>query len=142
MQSDILGDILRSLVTTIPSVLVYSLGIIFALVQMRKAPKAAVIVVISLLMFLLLSIVQPVVFISISRAQGTPQWFQIVSMVFRLVYLAATGGLIFAVFCDRESPLANINPYAQQFGGVPPSGNPYAAPNPLPSLGDPMRPPQ
>src|SRR5688572_30348172 len=98
MQSDILGDILRSLVATIPSVLVYSLGIIFALMQMRKAPQAAVIVVISLVVLLLLSLAQPTVFVFIGRMENGRNWFAIVSLLFRIVFLAGIAGLVFAVF--------------------------------------------
>ncbi|MGI8982718.1 MAG: hypothetical protein ACR2FY_26080 [Pirellulaceae bacterium] len=132
MQPDILGDILRSLVTSIPSIVVYSLGIIFALVQMRKAPKAAVIVVISLTGLGLLSIAQPFVFVFLGRMKNAANWFSIVSLLFRFAFLAAVAGLILAVFCDRGAPPENVSPYAQQFGNIPTNPNPYAAPKPLP----------
>jgi len=132
MQPDILGDILRNLVPTIPSILAYSLGIIIALMWMRKAPTAAVIVVISLIGFGLLSISQPFVFGFVGRMEDRVKWFPIVSLLFRLAYLAVTAGLVWAVFCDRGAPLGNVNPYAQQFGNIPPNTNPYAAPKPFP----------
>ena len=136
MQSDILGDILRNLVTSIPSILVYILGIIFCLMQMRKAPKAAVIVVISLLVLLLLSVVQPILFVFVGRMENARNWFAIVSLLFRIVYLAGIVGLVFAVFCDREAPAGYANPFAKEFAPVLPG------PAPLPPFGGLPRPPQ
>jgi hypothetical protein len=133
MQPDILGDILRSPVPTIPSILAYLVGILWALAWMRKAPTAAVLVVLSLIGFGLLSISQPFVFGFVSSMEDRVKWFPIVSLMFRLAYLAATAGLVCAVFCDRGTSLENVSPYAQQFGYIPPNPNPYAASKPLPS---------
>lgn len=143
MQSDILGDILRSLVTSIPSILVYTLGIIFALVQMRRAPKAAVIVVISLLVLMLLTVVQPVVFVFVGRLENARNWFSVVSLLFRIVFLAGIAGLIFAVFCDREAPGGHSNPFVKEFASPPAAPGPvYPGPAPRPPFGGLPRPPQ
>ncbi len=132
MQPDIFGDILRNLLPTIPSILAYSVGIILALVWMRKAPTAAVIVVISLIGFGLLSLSQPFVFGFVGRMEDRVKWFPIVSLLFRLAYLVVTAGLVCAVFCDRGAPLGDANPYAQQFGNMPPPNNPpFPAPKPF-----------
>lgn len=130
MQPNILGDIFRLLVTAIPSIVVYSLGIIFALVQMRKAPKASVIVVISLLALGLISIAQPFLFAGARGMDNPALWIGIMSLVFRIAFLAAVAGLVLAVYSDRGAPGDNVGTYAQQFG-VPPDPNPYAAPKPL-----------
>ena len=135
--------LVSTLIGSAPTVLICVLGIIFALVQREKAPKAAIFVIISLVVLLVLTIVRPIGFNMLRQIDGGAKFTlpSIWGFVCSLVGMAATAGLIFAAFCDRAAPLGAINPYAQQFG-VPPSTNPYVAPRPLPPLGGSMKPPQ
>lgn len=143
MQNNILDTIFRNLLTATPSILVFSLGIIFAIVQMKKAPKGAVIVIISLLVLGLLSIVQPIVFAAIGRMENPAMKFSVAGLLFRILSLAGIAGLIFAVFCDRENPSPMGNPYAKDFASFPPQAPPsFPGPAPLPPLGGSLRPPQ
>ena len=142
MQNDILGDILRHLLTATPSIVVFSLGIIFALVQMRKAPKGAILVVISLIVLGLISIIQPFAFAAIGRMENPAMKFAVAGLLFRILSLAGIAGLIFAVFCDRETPSPVGNPYAKDFASFPPQAPPsFPGPAPLPPLGGSLRPP-
>ena len=144
MPGNSLSSMIPTLIGSGPTIVLCILGIIFALVQREKAPKAATFVMISLVVLLLLMIVRPIGYSFLSRMNGDARFtmFQVWNLGCGLVGVASTAGLIFAAFCDRGAPLGAISPYAQQFGGMPPSGNPYVAPNPLPPLGGSIRPPQ
>ena len=129
-----------------PVVLVCILGIIFAIAQKDKAPKAATFVMISLGVLLVLTVLRSTGAALLNQAHVGFEVMSIYYFVCNLIELATTGGLIFAAFCDREAPLPAVNPYLLQSGGVPQSSNPYVSPNapsaPLPPLGGNFRPPQ
>ena len=141
MQSDVLGSILRNLMFSGPTIVLCVLGIIFALVQREKAPKAATIVVISLVVLLLLMIVRPIGFSLQGRFEGDTRmlFVQIWSFLCSMVGLACTAALIFAVFCDRAAAVGSSNPFAKEFAPMP---APPSAPAPLPPFGGLPRPPQ
>lgn len=143
MQNNFLDDVLRNLLTATPSVVVYAIGIIFAIVQMKKAPKGAVIVIISLVVLGLLSVVQPFVWAAIGRMENRVAMFSVAGLLFRVISLAGIAGLVLAVFCDRQSPATQGNPYAGDFASFPPQPPPsFPGPAPLPPLGGSFRPPQ
>ncbi|MFN0018011.1 MAG: hypothetical protein ACKVP0_07120 [Pirellulaceae bacterium] len=145
MQANFIGDLIRNLGFATPTILVCILGIVFALVQREKAHKAATFVIISLVVLLLITIVRPIGFSFLTRMEGETKFtvMQIYGFVFGLIDLATTAGLIFAVFCDRETPMGVPDPFAKQFTNVPPYPGPsFPGPAPLPPLGGSMRPPQ
>jgi hypothetical protein len=110
-----------------PTILVCILGIIFALVQREKAPKAATFVMLSLGVLLVLTLVRGVGASILLRAElDNVLWLYYA--LCNLIELATTAGLIFAVFCDRQAPLPGGNPYVQPYGGTPQSPNPFSIP--------------
>jgi len=136
--------LISTLINSGPTALLCVLGVIFALVQREKAPKAAIFVIISLVALLLLVIVRPIGYHFLSQMNGDARFtlFSVWNFGCTLVDVASTAGLIFAAFCDRSAPLGATDPFALQHGGVPQSTNPYIAPKPLPPLGGSFRPPQ
>ena len=113
--------------------------------QREKAPKAAIIVIISLVVLLLLTLVRPLGYNLLGRIEGDAKFslFQIWGFVCTMVDLASTAGLIYAAFCDREVR-GYVDPYANPYAKNPSAGTPpaFPGPAPLPPLGGPMRPPQ
>jgi Na+/H+-translocating membrane pyrophosphatase len=127
-----------------PTIVLCILGIVFALVQKEKAPKAAIFVVLSLVVLLGLVIVRPIVYNLLGRidSDGKAMMFQAWGFFCTLVDVASTAGLIFAAFCDRQAPAPYANPYAKEVTSFPPRPTSFPSPAPLPPLGGPMRPPQ
>ncbi|MBC7855504.1 MAG: hypothetical protein IAF94_18910 [Pirellulaceae bacterium] len=143
MQSDVLSSIVRNLTHMGPMIVLCVLGIIFALVQREKAPKAATFVIVSLVVLLLLVIIRPIGYYAINLIEGEVK-FSLISLwsfLCSVVDMASTAGLIFAVFCDRAVPMGSNDPFAKPAGGVPAYPGPsFPGPAPLPPLGGPMRP--
>jgi hypothetical protein len=137
-----MNALLQSLIGTAPAVILCILGIIFAVVQREKAPKAATCVILSLVVLLALTIVRPLgarMLIEMKLMNGLGAYY----FVCNLVDLATTAGLLFAAFCDREAPSLMGNPYAKDFASFPPQAPPsFPGTAPLPPLGGSLRPPQ
>lgn len=127
-----------------PTIVLCILGIVFALVQREKAPKAATIVILSLVVLLGLVIVRPVVYNLLGRIEGDGKFAMVQAWGFvcTLVDVASTAGLIFAAFCDRQAPLPYADPFAKPVTSFPPPSTSFPSSAPLPPLGGPMRPPQ
>jgi hypothetical protein len=143
MQANPLSSMIPTLISSGLTIALCVLGIIFALVQREKSPKAATFVMISLVVLLLLMIVRPIGFNMLRQIDGGAKFTisSIWSFICNLVDMACTAGLIFAAFCDRTAPLGTPDPFALQVGGAPPSTNPYVALRLLPPLGGSMKPP-
>ena len=143
MQSTIYS-IFQSLINMGPTLVLCVLGIIFALVQREKAPKAAIFVIFSLAIMLILMVIRPIGFNLLVRVDREIHitLINIWSFVCGLVDLGATAGLIYAVFCDRETTPGAPDPFAIKPPSAVPSGNPYVSPSPLPPFGTPPQPPQ
>ena len=120
----------------IPTILLCIVGIIFALGRKDTMPKAATILMVSLGAMLLLCIARPIGneviwgFLRSEDMRSTATLSSVWSIFCMLIDVAATAGVIFAVFCDREAYVkGNTNPFAGDY--IDPK-NPYAVPTATP----------
>jgi hypothetical protein len=102
MNQDAMLFIWENLPYRLPGIIVYFVGLCISLSYLTRFPKAAVLVLLSTVLMLMVSIGGLVIFYIQINQRGDPEWWRYVSIALSIADAFATALLLWAAFADRQ----------------------------------------